>query len=341
MAHTKRILNVVGWNILIVFLLVTVADLVVRISIRDRTYTLFGNEDLFVGDRDFIIEHDTRGFALRPSFVGGWATIDSRGFRGDDSPECRECYRIVAMGESTTFGWNVGDEATYPRALEVGLDSGTDEPSVEVINAGVPSYTSLQTLIYIRELLPVHEPDLVLINIMWNDIWYSSVKNWFPEMLVLRRPGALRQWLLKHSGIYCALMLRADSGSEVDHFNQAALEFYAENLRAMVDECRRQGVAVAFVRPPFDISTARRGGPPILGQRYFTTPFLLKLMSAYVESSQSVAEAAGVPVIDHRLSSDHTGQSALFGDPIHPTADGNRMLAADVAAFVEENLLKK
>jgi phospholipase/lecithinase/hemolysin len=40
-------------------------------------------------------------------------------------------------------------------------------------------------------------------------------------------------------------------------------------------------------------------------------------------------------VIDHRLSPNHRGATARFGDAIHPTAEGNRMMAEDIAAAVE------
>jgi len=47
-----------------------------------------------------------------------------------------------------------------------------------------------------------------------------------------------------------------------------------------------------------------------------------------------------VPVAAHRLSVEHTDQSGNFGDPIHPTAFGNQMMAEDVGRFLLENVME-
>jgi lysophospholipase L1-like esterase len=246
-------------------------------------------------------------------------------------------FKILTLGESTTFGWNAGEKDTYPAQLQAYLqEAGID--SVCVINAGVPSYTSLQVLIYLKELLPRIKPDLVIVNIMWNDIWYSSLRNWFPEILVLRRPSAWRRFLLKHSGLYVLLTMQSDDEEHVDVFNREALEFYSKNLEEMVTECRKINVEIAFMRPPFDASCSIAGSEPILGQKFFSTPFLIGLLEKYTGAVQEVARKNDIPVINHRVSSDHMDKSSMFGDPLHPTAAGNRLIGEDVGNFLLEHM---
>jgi len=340
MPGPKRVLSLVGGNLLILILLVIAADFVARVATRGKHYTLFEDTSMFISGRDFIVDHAERGFILRPNYRSEKVNINSRGFRGEElPPDCDERFKIVVVGESTVFGWDVADEESFPAQLGRYLASRAPD-SVCVVNAGVPSYTSAQTLIYLRDLVVDLKPDLVLIDIMWNDIWYSSIKNWFPEMLVLRRPKPWRLFLLRRSGLYTALALRADGdGGDVDIFNEAALEYYEHNLGEMVSACQAAGVSVALVRAPFDASHIDDAQSPIPGQRHFSKPFIVELQKRYTDAMRRVSAAHGVPLLDHKVSGEHLGQNALFGDPVHPTAQGNRLIAEDLGTYILGNVL--
>lgn len=334
MRTPKQILIIVGWNFLVFLVLISLVDIGARFFIRGRSYALFDDSELFVNDRPFIIDHQTRGFALQPNFSSTSVRINSDGFRGSELPATfQSMYKVLVVGESTTFGWKVSDKDTYPYQLQTYLHrAGAD--SVCVVNAGVPSYTSLQTLIYVRELLLRIKPHLVIVNIMWNDIWYSSLDFWFPEMLVLRRPSAWRRFLLKHSGLYLALSLHASSGDDVGIFNRDALDFYGKNLECIVVECRKHGVEPVLLHPPFDSSISH-----VVGQAYFASPFMKTSMERYLRSARDIARKHGIPFIEHRLSGGHMYRSALFRDQIHPTAAGNRLIAEDLGKYLLENVL--
>lgn len=333
-------MKLIGGNLLILLLLLLVADIVARVIIRDKHYTLFEDTDLFVSDREFIVDHPVRGFELHKGFRNQQVRINRRGFRGPELPnDFSRRVRIVALGESTTFGWNVVDDECYPAQLQVYLDEHADEP-VWVVNAGVPSYTSLQANLYLDELLETLDPQVVLINIMWNDIWYSSIKNWFPEMLVLRKPKPWRTFLLKRSALYAAFALRADEeGGDVDVLNREALTFYEEQLDEMVAKCKSAGVDVAIVRPPFDASHIDDARSPISGESHFSKGFIIELQQLYADAQRRVAQRYQIPLVDHRLSADSLEQNDLFIDPVHPTAAGNRMIAEDIGRFLVEDVL--
>ena len=96
-------------------------------------------------------------------------TINSDGRRGPPTPGESDCYRILTLGNSCTFGWGVGDKNTYPRKLEALLNEQTTGKCVEVINAGIPGYSSFQGRRYFEEDLIRLAPDVVLIMFAWND----------------------------------------------------------------------------------------------------------------------------------------------------------------------------
>ena len=84
--------------------------------------------------------------------------INSSGMRGPEITEPKTGYRIVALGNSCTFGWGVSLEETYTAQLETMLMG-----RCEVINAGVPGYTSLQGRRLFQRHLVGLQPDFVLI----------------------------------------------------------------------------------------------------------------------------------------------------------------------------------
>jgi lysophospholipase L1-like esterase len=108
-------------------------------------------------------------FRLRPNSEGylmeSRIQINSDGYRGAEiAPDKGDRYRIVALGESTTFGCTLEKEdRPWPELLEDLIRDRLKPPRpVEVINAGVPAYTLVENLKRLdRELGPI-EPDLIL-----------------------------------------------------------------------------------------------------------------------------------------------------------------------------------
>ena len=77
-------------------------------------------------------------------------------------------HRVMALGCSTTFGWGVDDDASYPAQLQR-LITDQGYGAVEVINGGQPGYTSFQGRWRWDEALQHYEPDVVLIGYVVQD----------------------------------------------------------------------------------------------------------------------------------------------------------------------------
>jgi lysophospholipase L1-like esterase len=106
---------------------------------------------------------------LRPDSQGhlfeSEVVINSLGFRGKEFPrEKGNAYRIVALGESTTFGCTLNqDDKPWPELLESMINTRLRlTRRVEVINAGVPACTLKDNVQRIpRDILPLR-PDLLI-----------------------------------------------------------------------------------------------------------------------------------------------------------------------------------
>ena len=116
-----------------------------------------------------LLAHKPGAFAAFHDFE---VRINRLGFRGpeiaDKKPE--GVTRILALGDSVTFGWGVNDTDTYVRRLEGALNRREDARRYEVINAGHLMFDTTQELALLRERgLPL-DPDIVLLTFVVNDL---------------------------------------------------------------------------------------------------------------------------------------------------------------------------
>jgi lysophospholipase L1-like esterase len=306
-------------------------------------WAVFNDPQVFIRGRVFVIPDAERGFALRPGFDQEGIHINAAGFRGPELPaDLQQKQLVIALGESWTFGWMVPDGETYPAHLQRVLEERHPARAPYVLNAGVPSYTSAQVLAYMRQLLPRHRPDVAIVSVLWNDVLYSMIPNWLPEYLVHQQPAPWRQFLLRHSGLYRAIVIRAaDPATSPDVENHEALAYYKRNLMEMIRECEKSGVRLLLVRPSVDPAHISDLGVGI-GIRTLGKQSFLKLLQEYVAALEEVARANGVPIVENRLSLGDAKNTGLFIDVAHLNGAGNQLLAQDVAtALIEHGLLER
>jgi hypothetical protein len=82
-----------------------------------------------------------------------------------------DSFRIFFIGDSVVQGWGVSQEQTMVALLEHSLNQPEREKRVEVLNGGVFGYSPCLEYLFLRETLPVIEPDLVLLGFfLGNDV---------------------------------------------------------------------------------------------------------------------------------------------------------------------------
>ena len=114
----------------------------------------------------------TRGWTLKPGlrdlpFRGRMVNSNTKGVRGSREIAYEKppgVTRIVVLGDSFTFGEEVGDDETYAHSLETLL------PNTEVLNLGIHGYGHDQMLLYLKEEGVKYHPDIVLLGFMPDDM---------------------------------------------------------------------------------------------------------------------------------------------------------------------------
>ncbi len=129
----------------------------------------------------FLIPHPERGYAFRPSFTNEWRSADyaflvrlnELGLRDTSLAEAKAGgLRILALGDSYTFGIGVEGDESWPEVLERRLRSELPATLRPVVfDAGLPAYGARQIRQLGEELIPKLEPQIVIFGMYMNSAW--------------------------------------------------------------------------------------------------------------------------------------------------------------------------
>jgi lysophospholipase L1-like esterase len=159
------------------------------------------------------------GLRQRDPRTGVEFRTNELGLRGPEVPaEKGDEFRILSLGESTTFGESVEYDECYSARLQKSLPQVHGRP-VRVINAGVPGYALVQGCQYLEHRGIDLEPDVVLLYFGINDflpVTYLSKRDamidgaskpndW--ELLEQRQACSFRvgTWMRRHSNLVRAM----------------------------------------------------------------------------------------------------------------------------------------
>jgi lysophospholipase L1-like esterase len=130
-------------------------------------------------------------------------SFNSAGFRDDEFPATRspDAIRIIALGDSWTFGHNVAVDQGYPKRLEAMLRSEFPDKKIEVLNLAMLAYTSHEGLKLLQRKALALQPDIVLIGYSMND---ASIPGWHDKDVFVTKPKrfSLRRFITENSELY-------------------------------------------------------------------------------------------------------------------------------------------
>jgi lysophospholipase L1-like esterase len=256
-----------------------------------------------------------------------------------------DTYRIVALGESTTFGMTMAPEdKPWPELLEQMIRERlkTTRP-VEVINAGVPSYSLSDNLPRLpREIRPLR-PDMIISYHGCNG--FSLINPALPQPNgpppPQYRPRPLK---LLADFEYRSKMILFRHGYTPKLVSQRPSPLnpletpYAARYRQLIEFSKTNGIRLVLAN--FSMAVNKNSDTNVI--EFYRSAFetIYSQIQANEIHSAIVAELAAqspdVCLVDTHTHLD--GEHQKFIDPIHFTQEGRRQLAENIFAGIREVL---
>ena len=270
---------------------------------------------------------------LRPGGAApdGGCSIAASGFRtAFDVRKAPDVRRVVCVGDSNTFGLGVAYERTWPARVGRALQAERPAERWEVLNLGVPGYTSWQIRRLLETQVEPMSPDVVVVQA-------GGFNEWVPAVGAIDREQGRRPFWTKLrvvellassvgsapgdddaalSGVrVCDLATRDFSGAR-----RVPLPDFERDLRAIVAWCAARDARAVFLVHPLPAPTVTRN----------------PIATDYADAVRRVATDASVPFADGWAAFRESGaaEQQLFRDFCHPTERGYELLAPAVAAAI-------
>lgn len=213
------------WNGARELLLKTVlvfAGIVCAASAAEMLTRWFAPQRMYRYPRGLYESHSTRAYRLAPNFRGKLTTpefstdlaINSLGFRDDQEYRSKApgTFRILVLGDSFVAGVGVEARETFAKLVADALNADASGVRFEAINAGIPSYSTREEVLYLQDEGFQLQPDVVLLALfVGNDILDNARTSWprvvdgelvdgAPHSGIL--PLAIRGVLSRHAHLY-------------------------------------------------------------------------------------------------------------------------------------------
>lgn len=268
------------------------------------------------------------GWAGRGNWVGGYSRVNPQGIRADcpSLPKPPGEKRLLALGDSVTFGAFVPTQDTWPTQVDQLLQASGQ--GWRVLNAGTTGYDPAQEVDWLDLFGWRLQPDALAIAFCRNDIGPSQRA----PSLAHRPTGAALRWLTEHSIL--AHKLQHGLWHLENRFGLASATLPTPP-EAKPDEVLSGWALVEQSYRRLARLARERNLPVVLV--VFPTLDLLEGRAAddFSKRLQTLGKELDWTVID---VGDAVGPDAarLFvpGDPIHPNAEGYRRAAEKIAAVL-------
>ena len=266
--------------------------------------------------------------------------VNALGLRhGDIEPSTGP--RILALGDSSVYGFGVGDDEVFTARIE--QDLAARVPGISVVNGATPGWSTYQSLNMLDMRGWALAPDLLVIGNLWSDNNFDDFVD--KELLAsyagfAQSPGYRARRVLEHSSLFAWLdwELRVkplgDRAAKVGWTmggdgpksgkRRVAINDYADNLDTLCDRIRERGGGVVFVTLANREDVNPQSNDPAWGP--------------YRQVMKDAATRHGVPLVEMPPVVRAAGHAAdaLFMDQMHPTALGHRFLAEAVEAALAD-----
>ena len=269
--------------------------------------------------------------------------------------------RIIVTGDSSIYGWGVRDNETYAVQLERELRRRFSVP-IEVINLGVPGYSTEQTIRLLDEVGWKYEPDLIIVSNLFSDCNIDAFQDRVALRLTNPNPTGL-EGLFQKSRLYCACYMSwanyqanlnqnpnrvlmpgiptgANAAVTLENLNntlalsRVPIKDYLENLNAIKTKAASKNarLMLAPLAQEWDVGIWNVPMPE-------PTPDHVLPWFPYRVAQKEWANKNTVPRVDFsEVFAQYKGpKKSLFIDNMHPSVQGTKLMANAVANYIMQN----
>ena len=281
-----------------------------------------------VADPDLSFAHAPNRSAF---LMGVPVSINSEGLRDREFSfeKPPNVYRVMMLGDSTTFGWGVKEEDTAAKFLERKLNANLPAGynRAEVMNAGVGNYDTVQEVTYYETIGWKYHPDLVVLVFFIND----------PEPVPLEKKGFLidRSYLIAFATNRIDGVMR-HAGVRPDWKTYYA-SLYDDN-RPGFQACKKALQSLANSTRSYDAKLLMAILPELHRINNDSYPF-----EAAHQKIKDVMVAENVPVLELIDGlKDHGPEENLWVTALddHPNAKANNLISDQLEQWILENTRK-
>ncbi|MDH3591041.1 MAG: SGNH/GDSL hydrolase family protein [Planctomycetota bacterium] len=309
--------------------------LLIEGAVRIRQYMKHGTTETTVFSN--TVDEATGLMIPEPNSTTGGIRISKRGFRNADldDPKPDGRVRLAFLGASTTFCAEVSSNATaWPHLVNDALAKRFPDRSFDYCNAGVPGYTTEESLTNLEGRVAPLKPDLILIYHATNDLsgdtntlaQEGGIYTGKPENPSWLAKISLTWYLIEKNLQVAARQRQSQKASGQLKFDPSQTEdAFRKRLETLVVAAKNHASAVALIT--FSVKVRREQdektrldscNTSLFYMPYMTVPGLLDGFEAYNRVIREVAQAHGVILIDgeHEIpgDDDHFNDSVHFKD---------------------------
>ena len=314
-------------------------------------YQRFVAEQGFVNEDVYAYQPDLRyGYKLKPDIaitvrnystafvvdkLPPWKIIsDTAGFRVSSRAQVEpEASTLYVLGDSSSFGWGVDYEKSYPSLLVDKLNARGSSAQFELKNLSLPGFSSFQGKLLWQELSEVKKGDWIILSFGLNDASPSLLTDHRQyetrNSLIGRFSWSLRQVLLFRW--MRSLWMSLPEPPPLQNKNigkRVPLKQYRKNFETLIEEVRKKGAKPLWVSvcnfAEYQDTAIQTAGDKEINFFNFPSalePFLSTVHDRFPDQFVTYFEAYG-----EEMELDPM-QVFLFPDRCHPNEIGHGLMA--------------
>lgn len=314
-------------------------------------YQSFVVEQKFVNEDVYGYKPDLRyGYLLKPNLkitVSNYSSgifidklppwkieSDSKGNRistqGSVNP-IADSMTIHVLGDSSSFGWGVNFEDSYPQQLIKILKDPPNFLKARVKNHSIPGFTSFQGRLLIEDKVEIKKNDIVLISFGFNDSYTSKNSDRLRFEALNKMPGKIIWYLnrlLILKGLRTLILSLPSFRISESKYTRVSLKEYQDNLFIIFEAILRKKGKPLFLNicngqeySNVAEKTAKTLKIPFLNIPEKFKQHLPQAHNIYPEKFVAYFEVYG------ELMEKETQLAFLFPDFCHPNEIGHRLIA--------------